>query len=64
MEEIKGFIEVTINGSRVIINLSSVTDFLEYKGKMYVGFTTTKDDFAELEESYEQIKELIINAQK
>ena len=59
----KGFIEVTNErGHRIIINLSSVTDFLELNGEMYVGFITNKEDFTGLKESYEQIKELIKQA--
>lgn len=62
----KGFIEVTTQGgNRFILNLSNVVDFAERKEdkQVYVGMITSMHDVITIKESYEEIKQLIINAQ-
>lgn len=61
----KGFIEVTTKGgNKAILNLNNVVDFAEKKDTkvVWVGFVTGMTDIIEVEESYEEIKELIRNA--
>lgn len=55
----KGFIELTIGSSKISININNISSFYDnrilLKGREY---------FDQVEETYEEIKQLIINSQK
>lgn len=62
----KGFIEITLpNDAKASVNINNITDFATHpkEGRVYMGFNTDKDDIVPIKESYEQVKQLIRNAQ-
>jgi len=58
MEELKGFIEVQIYDDITMININHITAFQDY----YIQVKGIKG-LQEIKQSYEEIKELIKNAQ-
>lgn len=63
----KGFIEVTnpILDTKILININSITDLCVSPSDdlVYIGFITSENDIYPVKETYEEIKELIKNAQ-